>query len=41
MLTRLTNNLSRHAEILVNPVIKGDDHLGKSLGNSRPLLKIR
>lgn len=41
MLTRLTNKLPGDTGMLVNLATKGDGHLGKSLGNSLPLLKIR
>ena len=40
-IAKLTNNLPGYTEMLVNSAIKGDGHLGKSLGNSLPLLKIR
>jgi len=41
MVTELTNKLPRYTDMLVNSTIKGDGHLGKSLGNSLPLMEIR
>jgi len=40
-ITRLTNKLPGYTEMLVNSTVKDSSHLGKSLGNSLPLPKIR